>query len=281
MGLIELTFYIITLALLALLSAGLLARLAFIKKQQRLLGLLAVSSLTVMIAIRWYATGHPPILGTFEQALSGTWAVMVALLIIDTRGSFSRLIVPFALVMLLYGLVFDVARRPIIISEDSLWVYFHVLFAWIAFGIYTVCLAAAVNVLRRKDDPALVAPLSPDDARPLPSSERLTRWLLGEGLVYGFVAQSIFYGLGSYYSSKLHGDWWIWDPVEFLFGVAWLVYAVAVHGTFFFKWPLRQVSIWVIVGFGCNMLLYWGLVLIPWATYHIFDPEIKIHFFVQ
>ena len=95
-------------------------------------------------------------------------------------------------------------------------------------------------------------------------------------LMWGFLAQTISFVLGSYYSTLLHGAWWTWDPVEYLFVVSWFLYAIPIHGKMLFNWQPRKVAGLTTAAMAGTILLYWGLIYIPWATYHIFDVEYKI-----
>jgi ABC-type transport system involved in cytochrome c biogenesis permease subunit len=210
------------------------------------------------IAARWIYSGHPPVFGTFEKTLSASFTVMLFSLALDRKERYRRFTVPFAFATLLYGAIFDSTHKPLVISEQSLWIYFHVLTAWLSYGFYTLSFAASLWVVfgRDKDEGA----------------GTLKSWLL-----WGFFFQTLFFSIGSYYSSRLHGAWWMWDPVEYLFIASWFVSAITLHGQVFFNWEKRRLARWIGIGFATTFLLYWGLTYIPWATYHIFDVEIKTH----
>lgn len=226
------------------------------------------------VALRWYYTGHPPILGTFEATAAASWAVIVAAVLVDPKARYAALTMPIAFAICVYGLCFDTIGRPLIISEQSLWVYFHALFAWIAFGFYTISFAAAVAVLARgRLSSRLPGGLASEGA----PDKNLERFLLSNSILYGFMAQTVMFVLGSYYSSMLHGGWWNWDAVEYLFVVAWFMYGAVLHGRLFFGWPAERVAVWVVLAYIATLVLYWGLIYFPWSTYHIFDLEFKIH----
>lgn len=217
------------------------------------------------IGIRWFNTGHPPMFGTFEAALAASWTLILFSALIDRKAEFAGFIVPFALVTLFYGLRFDRTGKPLIISEQSYWVYFHALFAWIAYGFYTFSfIGAALLLIRRK-------PASDSQGNAL---DRFTYKML----LNGFFAQTIMFIIGSYYSIRLHGSWWVWDPVEYLFAVSWCLYAIPIHGRVLYGWGYKKVAWLVMLAMAGTMVLYWGLIYFPFATYHIFDAEIKTHF---
>ena len=233
------------------------------------------------IALRWQISGHPPILGVFEATLMAAWTIILYGLLFDTgkgvatgnrreHGLFQRYSSVSVLLTLFYGLLFDTQVKPLVISEQSLWVYFHALFSWVAYGFYTLSLFAAIVIIFQKDS------TGKGQGR---KGARLAivDWALHKGLLYGFVAQTVFFILGAYYSTLLHGAWWVWDPVEYLFIISWFLYAIAIHGRIFFAWKSPKVARWVVAAFVVLLLLYWGLSFVPWATYHIFDPGIKVH----
>lgn len=246
--------------------------LVFFKPSLRPVGFASVFATTVIlgfiIAVRWQATGHPPILGSYEEVLSASFTLGLFTLIFYRRPEVVRVTASLLLVTLLYGLVFNPLRRPLVISEQSLWVYFHVLFAWIAYGLYAVCFAFSLWILKRKTSND-----SHDDG-----DGRLLQNLL----LYGFSAHTVMFILGSYYSSLLHGTWWDWDPVEYLFVASWLVYATALHGRVFNGWKKERIAKWILMGSVVTVLLYWALIYIPWTTYHVFDTQLKVHaLFIQ
>ncbi|MFZ3072615.1 MAG: cytochrome c biogenesis protein CcsA [Thermodesulfobacteriota bacterium] len=245
-------------------------------RRYRVFYVLAIALFGVLIGVRWYYAGHPPIFGTYEKTLSASFTVALFSLIFDREGRFARFTATFAFATLLYGSLFDSGRKPLVISEQSLWVDFHVLFAWIAYGFYTLVFAAAIGILIKKE----VTPFSKGGLGGIKEEtvDAASDWLMRKGLLYGFIGQTVFFVIGSYYSARLHGRWWMWDTVEYLFVASWLMYAAALHGRILSGWSNKRTAAWVAAGFATAMVLYWGLIYFPHATYHIFDIEIKTHF---
>lgn len=215
------------------------------------------------IGKRWASTGHPPILGTFEEALSSSFTVLLFALLFDRAGRFTLPAIILALTTLLYGFNFDSTERPLVISEQSYWVYFHALFAWIAYGFYTFSTMAALAIRLARGRGS--------------SGMRYTVSMMERGLLNGLFVQTVMFILGSYYSSRLHGSWWMWDPVEYLFVISWFLYAIPLHGRVFFGWGRERMALWILIASAGTILLYWGLIYFPWATYHVFDPQWKTH----
>jgi ABC-type transport system involved in cytochrome c biogenesis permease subunit len=209
------------------------------------------------IAIRWSNTGHPPIFGTFEETLAASWTVLLFAIILDRKGRFAHIAIPIAAVTILYGLNFNTTGKPLTISEQSLWVDFHALFAWIAYGFHTFSFICALGILLKK---------------PWAGGQILYRWLL-----WGFLAQTIMFVLGSYYTIRLFGAWWVWDTVEYLFVVSWFLYAIPIHGRILYGWGDRRLAGFTVLATVATIILYWGLIYFPWTTYHIFDTELVVH----
>lgn len=250
----------------------------------------AVVSAALLIALRWYESGHSPIFGTYEEVLAASFTLALAALITVKRAPLIASFCMFlAAATYLYGLTFSSAQRPLIISEQSLWVEFHVLFSWVAYAFSTLSFGAALMVLFGRSHSELtrvsgqvLGQLSREDGWSEESrlwAKNPVEWLLRDGLTLGVYFQGVFFFLGSYYSSRLHGNWWMWDPVEYLFVIAWLLYCVAVHGRLFLGWGKRKVACWTIAAFVVTMALYWGLYYISFSTYHVFDIGVKVHLF--
>ena len=225
-------------------------------------------------AIRWVGTGHPPVFGTFEATLAASWFLMlfVALAFGSVHRQFRLLVltaVPIALLLLAYGVTFfDTSRIPLTISERSLWVEFHALFSWLAFAPFTLafCLSGSY----------LWSTRSRRAAAPPPAHADILDELAFRYITLGFVAHSVMFALGSYYSSILFGTWWRWDPAFSLSLVAWLLVGLYIHLRLFYHWNSKRAArshllIFAVIGFS-----YWGLIYLPAGrTFHVFDLDLK------
>ncbi len=239
--------------------------------------------------IRWYGIGHPPVFGTYEAALAGSWFMLLytAFSYRSIHGHFRALsltTIPIAISLLLYGLTFNTERMPLTISERSLWVDFHALFSWLAFGSYTAaaCLAGvylwktrvgrwALEVGSQKSGEVVHSELR------TPNSELLDD-LIFRYINWGFINHTIMFALGSYYSSILFGVWWQWDLVNSTSLITWLSYGLAIHMRLFYGWRGKRGANLAIVCFMTAIISYWGLIYFPpGSTYHVFDIEFKAH----
>lgn len=244
-------------------------------------------------AIRWAGVGHPPVFGSYEAALSASWFLLLfaAFSYRSVHRHFRFLAlssVPLALMLLLYGLVFfGTARVPVTISEISLWVDFHALFAWLAFAPFTLAFCLSAHYLwstrSGKDSSQALYPGATEFREELAEPGNPQRQLdIVDELAFryanfAFVMHTVMFALGSYYSSILFGIWWRWDPVFSLSLIAWLLAGLYIHMRLFFHWHGRKAAWLFVAVFVAINLAYWGLVYLPpGSTFHVFDIDPKM-----
>lgn len=116
--------------------------------------------------MRWAATGHPPIIGDYENALAASYVIVGLLLGLQLRFPRLRLmgaaVVPFSLLMLGYGALRSPALQPMTPVFRSPWLYMHIGFAWLAYGSYVVAAGLAFLFLlrtKRGEEGAFSSPL--------------------------------------------------------------------------------------------------------------------------
>lgn len=248
----------------------------FIKSKRALChGTLSLALLChlISVAIRWYEAGHPPVFGTYEATLMASWFIpLTALLAVRKHGNIDLIIpwtVVFALLHLAYGFIFNTAHIPLTISEQSIWVDLHALSAWLAYGQFTIAAVLSGLLLYKGGEPE-------KGPAGLPSVAILDELIL-KYLVLGFIFHTLMFALGSYYSSILYGKWWTWDPVDTLFMISWMIYGIIIHLRLFYGWKEITMACLVLIAMVTILAGYWSLVYIPWATYHIFDIDLKLH----
>ena len=245
-------------------------------------------------AVRWAVVGHPPVFGTYEASLSASWFLLLfAALSYRSVYRYFRLVVlaavPLALLLLLYGItLFGTARMPLTISEMSLWVDFHALFAWLAFAPFTLafCLSARYLWSTRSGSASQAAFL---DSRATefrggqltvpestPQQLEIIDELAFRYVNFAFVMHTVMFALGSYYSSIIFGVWWRWDPVFSLWLVAWLLVGLYIHMRLFYNWHGKRAAWFFVVIFASIIFSYWGLVYLPaGSTFHVFDLDVN------
>ncbi len=215
---------------------------------------------TVAIVVRWKATGHAPVMRDYENALAGSWVIVV--LFLALRHYFPRLsvagtcIAPFVVLMLGYGTLSGPELESLTPPFQSPWLWVHVIFAWVAYGSFTVAFAVAVVYLvkeKRREDGLLRL----DD--------------LGYRLVAcGFVACTIMIAAGSIWANRLWGSYWNWDPIETWSLVSWLIYGFYLHLRLLFGWRGKRAAVMAIVGLVSVIIAFWGVNFIS-RSFHIFN----------
>lgn len=234
-------------------------------------------------ALRWSAIGHPPIFGTYEAALAGSWFIMLFVVSSyrSVQGHFRPMVltaVPVALLIVIYGLTYNTERIPLTISEQSLWVDFHALFSWLAFAPFTLAFCLSVYYLGKRGD-RKAAQKSAHDAEGVKYPDLVIIDELSFRYInFGFINHTIMFALGCYYSSILYGYWWQWDPAESTSLITWLSVALYIHMRLFYNWRGRRAAWLFFVIYLTVIFSYWGLIYLPpGSTFHVFDIEMKAH----
>lgn len=224
-----------------------------------------VGLLTVAALLRWIVTAHPPIFGTFENTIAAGWMIALYVLIaagVRDRGPLGprslRYLLAWVPMLLAYGWFFNMTPYPLTISERSIIVDIHVLFAWLAFA---VLLHAAMVAL-------VVATRGADDE---PGADHR----LFKGVATGFVLFSAMLAVGSIYSYLLFGTWYAWELVETFAFIGWLGYGAVIHARLLFGWKGKPLAYAVLSLLPVLLATFW-IWSIYSNTYHFFDiPEIR------
>jgi cytochrome c-type biogenesis protein CcsB len=196
----------------------------------------SVLSHAAAVAARWAATGHPPVMGIYENSLLGSLFVGATFLIIQrlfpSVRQFQILISPALLLILGNGIQSRPELGPLEPPYQSNWLYVHVLFGWLTFGSYLVAAAAAFFMLVKG---RLKSRLSAVDDRLL--DEMILRLIL-----FGFFSETIMIGSGAIWAHGLWGRYWGWDPVETWSLVSWLTYGLNLHLRLTYGWRGRKAA---------------------------------------
>jgi ABC-type transport system involved in cytochrome c biogenesis permease subunit len=175
---------------------------------------------TGTIITRWVATGHLPVMMTYEFSLLGTWFVVLTYFIMRYAFPLSR---PFG----------------------------DVLFAWFAFGAYVTAFAAGVMYLLKGWGKKGILSRLPE----LKLLDELSFRLI----LFGFFAEAIMIASGAIWAHSLWGRYWGWDPVETWSLVSWLAYGLNLHLRVSLGWRGKKAA-WLAIGslFGV-IFLYFGM----------------------
>ncbi len=219
---------------------------------------------TALVIWRWIETGHVPAIGNFGNALVGGWFIVGMTVWAGIRQRYPLLAagaMPFALLILGVGGMFDSPPSPLVASLQSFWLFIHIFFAWLAYGAYTVSCGAGIVYLvktgRSKD--------TPEETR-----TRIEE-LMFRSTVFGFITDAIMIASGSIWAKDLWGSYWSWDPVETWSLLSWLVYGVALHLRVTLGWRGRRLA-WILVFAIIGVLVsFWGVNLVMEGSDHVFN----------
>lgn len=259
----------INLYLLAfmILALGVGTKWRFVKSVGRFSLLPGLAFQTTMMGVRWAAVGHPPMFGTFENALTTAWFILaiIQVFLIWKEISFgiSMIGVLMSLALFGWGLRFDTSRIPLTISERSLWVDIHAFLAMSAFALFAIAVSGSFRQaylrISGKEENDLV-----DD-------------LVMKNLLVGFAIFTLSVVVGAYYAFLLRGKWWQWDPVETTSIIAWLLFGLAIHLRLFYGWKRTKLAWLIVLGFVVLIIAFWTILFFP-DSYHIFDLAYVKHF---
>lgn len=259
----EVPYWVAVAALLGLVAA------LWLNRYRRLvpaLALIGFAALTMAIVPRWIQTGHPPIFGAYENTIAAVWALVAVMLVLlksresDADKYLVKVLAVWIPPLLVGGWFFDRTPYPLTISERSLLVDIHVLFAWSAHTALLVASGAAISAIARA---------SREDEAP--------HWdaIMFRAVGYGFAALTVMLAVGSIYSYLLFGDWYKWELVEAFAAASWVAYAIVLHSAMMFSWRGKRLA-WAVLSILPLMLATFWVWSFYAGTYHHFEiPAIR------
>ena len=216
----------------------------------RACGVLGLVYLSIVLALRWYVSGHIPLATGFELMEAIAWA---ACLFVTVSGKGFSTFRPMG--VLLAGFAMMVANLGIsnpqighlqpVLSSPLLSVHVScMMFAYTLFALLALC--GVMGLISR----------NPQTRRDY-ADRGLT--VLYPAL-FLMVAGTI---VGSYWASVSWGSYWSWDPKETWSLITILVYSLALHPQYFplHKKPERFL-VFSIIAFGSVLFTYFGVNLL-------------------
>ncbi|MBI3755352.1 MAG: cytochrome c biogenesis protein CcsA [Deltaproteobacteria bacterium] len=234
-----------------------LGGLIFKKEKQFVLawrGCVAGFSLhSAAILARWVASGHPPVLWSFEHALAGSWFIMGIFLFIGRYFSSMKIggivISPFVLLMLGYGIMGkQTGIEPLPPPYQSNWLWVHVGLAWVAYGAFII--SAIMSILYLVKDRSVYKDLA--------RLETLDD-LIFETILFGFITLTVEIGAGALWAYGLWGRYWAWDPIETWSLISWLVYGVNIHLRATYGWQGKKAAWFAIISLIAILITFGGI----------------------
>ncbi len=224
------------------------------------------------ICARYVAQGHLPWSGDYESALMGGWFIIAGTLYVGWRNKALQALAtgtaPLVVIMMGFGVMRNPVLTPMAASLKNFWLYIHVYFAWLAFGAYTLAMAAGIlYLMKRKSSASGVVNPSYDR---FPSLDRLDE-LIFRYIVFGFITDTIMIAAGAIWAKDLWGSYWSWDPVETWSLVSWLIYGIAIHLRVTFGWRESKLAWMVILALSTVIISFFGVTFVIDTSMHTFQ----------
>jgi cytochrome c-type biogenesis protein CcsB len=208
------------------------------KKPAAVVMALAFGFQTVAIIARWYATGHIPVMHTYENSLVGSWSIILTYFVIrfifPPAQTFAVAVTPMALLILGNGIMTGGELQPLEPAFRSNWLYIHILVSWFGFSSYVTASAAGLlYLIRAKSEKGFIGRL-PD----LKLLEELSLRLI----LFGLFCHAMGIMSGAIWAHSLWGRYWGWDPLETWSLISWLIYGLNLHMRITLGWTGRRAA---------------------------------------
>lgn len=208
---------------------------------------------------RTVVSGHLPLFGTFENTYAATGFLLVLSAAVAQKKWIGRdawrLLVPWAIVFLLWGIRYRTLPTPLTISEQSIWVDIHVLFAWLAHSV--LLWGSTLAVVR----------LVGRSRGPRPEAEDQLLFML---LSVGYVFLTVMINLGAWYLFVLFATFWRWEIVGVSAAAVWLGYSLLIHGRLLHGVKGAALDRYTVLMLVPLLFMFWVWSMFP-DTYHFFD----------
>lgn len=212
----------------------------------------------ISIGIRWSVTGHPPAMRQYENALIGS--TMILLIFGLLRYWHRRIeaigvtVMPVVLMMIGNGILKSPRLEPLAPPFKSNWLWFHIFFAWIAYGAF--CIGAGLALLYLLKERAEAKGKASGFYARLPELPVLNDLTL-RLVIFGFVALTVQIGAGAIWAYSLWGRYWGWDPLETWSLITWLIYGTYIHLGVTLGWKGRKMA-WLAIASLISLFITYG-----------------------
>lgn len=198
---------------------------------------------TLSMALRWVTTGHPPVMGTYENSMLLGWFIIVLFMFIGNRygriGVAGAVILPIVVMTIGNGVMSDTTYMPLSPPYKSNWLWLHIFFGWLAYGAFFIAFGLGVIYLLKER--AEIKGNALEFYRRVPNLGVLNDVLL-RTVIFGFIALTIEVGAGAIWAYGLWGRYWGWDPIETWSLIVWLTYGTYIHLGVTLGWRGRRMA---------------------------------------
>lgn len=216
---------------------------------------------TVSMGLRWAATGHPPVMSTYENSALGGWFILI---IFGFLRHWHRKIevigvavLPVIILLLGRGVMANPVIEPLAPPFKSNWLWLHVFFAWVAYGSF--CVGAGLGFLYLlKERRVLAGSIGESIYDRLPWINVINDLII-KIIIFGFIALTVEIGAGAIWAYGLWGRYWGWDPIETWSLITWLTYGTYIHLGVTLGWKGRRMAWLAILALLSEFVTFGGI----------------------
>ena len=213
--------------------------------------------------IRWVESyrlgmGHLPIRGPYECLTFSAGVIVIFYLVaefkIKTRA-FGAFILPLVFLLMVFATLSSQIERQIFPMPEVLqgnYINYHLSSCFIGYGAFAVSFVASILFLIRRGG----GNVKSEGVGGTIPSRRVLDNISYKMIAIGFVMFTILIVTGMFRSKIIWGSYWEWDAVQTWSLIAWLVYAVILHGRFTWKWSGTITAILSIIGFALSIVSF-------------------------
>ena len=212
---------------------------------------------TLVLAMRWYISGHAPWSDAYESILYVSWATLGMGLLFSKKSDMTVAAATFVTSMLLWiahQSWVDPSIANLVPVLDSYWLMIHVAVIVGSYGPLTVGMILGVVSL-------LLIIMTNDKNKEKMDLNIKELTIINElSLTVGLVMLTIGNFLGGQWANESWGRYWGWDPKETWALISIMIYAFVIHTRLIpglrGKWMFNFLSV---VAFGSIMMTYFGV----------------------
>lgn len=213
--------------------------------------------------LRWVETyqlgiGHLPIRGPYECLTFSAGTIVLFYLVIEQvikTKTFGAFILPLAFLLMVYASLSTQIEKQIFPMPEVLqgnYINYHMPSCFVGYAAFAVSFIASILFLiKRKKDGFK----SKKADTIIPSREVLDN-ISYKMIAIGFIMFTVLIVTGMFRSRIIWGSYWEWDAVQTWSLIAWLVYAVILHGRFTWKWSGTITALLSIIGFALAVITF-------------------------
>ena len=213
-----------------------------------------LAALTLSLAFRWAATGHPPYANMYEYTIALGWGCSLFYVIFERvygQRALGAVLFPGIAALFTVSLVYFpsnvVPLIPALQANRILTI--HVGMMMLSYSALSVSFGAAVLYLVQDGRRRFAR---------LPSAALLEE-IAHKSVLVGFPMLALGIALGAWWANSAWGRYWGWDPKETSALVTWLIYAGYLHARGLRGWRGKRAATVLIVGYAAVLFTYFAV----------------------